>query len=80
MRRTTDNREYAVLTYCGRRIEVHPDIFNACYFLLNDPDKSAKIEIGVMSGNISNVHINGLKASSLMPEPAMNEPLYTFTK
>lgn len=79
MRRTVgDGREYAVMTHAGRRLEVHPDVWDALNFMLTDPNKSAKIEIGVMSGNVANVHINGLAAKSLRHEAVIQEPIYQF--
>jgi hypothetical protein len=80
MRRLGDGRAYAVISWGSREIEVHPDLFNACEFLLTDPAISAKIEVGVLTGNISTVHINGLPARALTPAPAKNDPLYAFMK
>jgi len=81
MRETKDNRRFAVMSMGADEFEVHPDVYDALRFMLTDPTKTAKIEIGVATGNVTYVQFNAIAARMVLGEtPAAKRPLYAFVK
>ena len=76
MRRTTDGREFAVMTHAGRRMEVNPQVWDLLNFMLSDPTRSGKVVIGIAAGNVAHGHIDSLSADGIRKEIAIQEPIY----